>query len=162
MGPAWSTSWFKLSGRVPEGWAGLPVEAVVDLGFGTTEPGFSTEGLAYRPDGTAVKALNPRNTHLPVASPARGGEEVLFYVEAAANPVVMHTGPDQLTFGVTSAGDRAGWLADGGDDSDGGGGTDRGGRPPAANRSTSYGGRTSRSSTRASSSWSRTWTCSAS
>ncbi|WP_328462141.1 alpha-mannosidase [Streptomyces sp. NBC_00448] len=130
-GPAWSTSWFKLSGRVPEGWAGLPVEAVVDLGFGTTEPGFSTEGLAYRPDGTAVKALNPRNTHLPVASPARGGEEVLFYVEAAANPVVMHTGPDQLTFGVTSAGDRAGWLADGAEDGDGGGGTDRGGRPPA-------------------------------
>ncbi|WP_335979491.1 alpha-mannosidase [Streptomyces sp. CA2R106] len=125
-GPAWSTSWFRLAGRVPREWAGLPVEAVVDLGFGTTAPGFSTEGLAYRPDGTAVKALNPRNTHLPVASPAAGGEEAVFYVEAAANPVVMHTGPDQLTFGVTSAGDRAGWLAGG---EGGGGGADIGGEP---------------------------------
>ncbi|BBA96260.1 putative alpha-mannosidase [Actinacidiphila reveromycinica] len=145
-GPAWSTSWFRLRGRVPREWAGLPVEAVVDLGFGTTEPGFSTEGLAYRADGTAVKALNPRNTHLPVAARAEGGEEVVFYVEAAANPVVMHTGPDQLTFGVTAAGDRAGWLAEGagqdggaghgignGDgDGDGDGGDDSvaGGRPP--------------------------------
>ncbi|SEG55909.1 alpha-mannosidase [Actinacidiphila yanglinensis] len=125
-GPAWSTSWFRLSGRVPEEWAGLAVEAVVDLGFGTTEPGFSAEGLAYRADGSAVKALNPRNTHLPVAAPARGGEEVRFYVEAAANPVVMHTGPDQLTFGVTSAGDRAGWLDDGGGH-DGADDADRGG-----------------------------------
>ena len=38
------------------------MEAVLDLGFATTEPGFSAEGLVYRPDGTAVKALNPRNT----------------------------------------------------------------------------------------------------
>ncbi len=65
-GPAWSTSWFRVSGTVPQEWAGLPVEAVLDLGFGTTSPGFSTEGLVYRPDGTAVKAVNPRNSWLPV------------------------------------------------------------------------------------------------
>jgi alpha-mannosidase len=109
-GPAWSTSWFRISGTVPEEWAGLPVEAVLDLGFGTTEPGFSAEGLVYRPDGTAVKGLNPRNTHLPVADPARGGEEFTFYIEAAANPVVMHSGPEQLTFHPTPVGDVAGWL----------------------------------------------------
>jgi alpha-mannosidase len=118
-GPAWTTSWFRLTGRVPREWAGLAVEAVVDLGFGTTEPGFSAEGLAYRADGTAVKALNPRNTHLPVATSARGGEEVVFYVEAAANPVVMHTGPEQLTFAETSAGDEAPWLTGDGVDAPG-------------------------------------------
>ncbi|MFJ8932138.1 alpha-mannosidase [Streptomyces sp. NPDC102364] len=109
-GPAWTTNWFKVSGRVPEEWAGRRVEAVVDLGFGTTEPGFSAEGLAYRPDGTAVKALNPRNTWLPVAEQAVGGEEFVCYVEAAANPLVMHSGPDDRTFAITPLGGRAPWL----------------------------------------------------
>jgi alpha-mannosidase len=111
-GPAWTTSWFRVTGRVPQEWAGLPVEAVLDLGFSTTEPGFSAEGLVYRPDGTAVKALNPRNIHLPVTATADGGEEVLYYVEAAANPVVMHSGPEQLTFHPTPVGGRAQWLQD--------------------------------------------------
>ncbi|SHM20889.1 alpha-mannosidase [Actinacidiphila paucisporea] len=111
-GPAWSTSWFKVSGRIPQEWAGLAVEAVLDLGFGTTEPGFSAEGLVHRPDGTAVKALNPRNTHLPISPSATGGEQLTYYIEAAANPVVMHSGPEQLTFHPTPAGDRAAWLHD--------------------------------------------------
>ncbi|MCX5214700.1 glycosyl hydrolase-related protein [Kitasatospora sp. NBC_00240] len=111
-GPAWTTCWFRISGTVPEEWDGLTVEAVVDLGFGATEPGFSAEGLAYRPDGTAVKALNPRNTHLPVGAPARGGAGFEYFVEAAANPVVMHTGPDGLSFRPTRLGDRAPWLRD--------------------------------------------------
>ncbi|WP_329068117.1 alpha-mannosidase [Streptomyces sp. NBC_01429] len=111
-GPAWSTSWFKVSGTVPAEWAGLPVEAVLDLGFGTTEPGFSTEGLVYRPDGTPVKALNPRNTWLPVSASAEGGEEFVRFIEAAANPVVMHSGPGQLSFGPTPVGGRAAWLGE--------------------------------------------------
>ncbi len=111
-GPAWSTSWFKVSGTVPAEWAGLPVEAVLDLGFGTDDPGFSAEGLVYRADGTAVKGLNPRNSHVPVAATALGGEQVVLYVEAAANPVVMHSGPERLTFMPTRVGDRAGWLHD--------------------------------------------------
>ncbi|AXG77904.1 alpha-mannosidase [Streptomyces paludis] len=111
-GPAWSTSWFRISGTVPAEWAGLPVEAVLDLGFGTTEPGFSTEGLVYRADGTAVKALNPRNAWLPVSESAEGGEEFVRFIEAAANPVVMHTGPGQLSFGPTPVGGRAAWFGD--------------------------------------------------
>src|SRR5690242_15998869 len=51
-GPAWGTSWFHVTGTVPAAWAGRPVEALVDLGFGG-HPGFSAEGLVHRPDGTA-------------------------------------------------------------------------------------------------------------
>ncbi|MDX3231060.1 alpha-mannosidase [Streptomyces sp. ME19-01-6] len=111
-GPAWSTSWFRISGTVPAEWAGLPVEAVLDLGFSTHSAGFSAEGLVYRADGTAVKALNPRNIWLPVTGSATGGEEFVAFIEAAANPVVMHTGPDSLSFGPTSVGGRAPWLGD--------------------------------------------------
>ncbi|MFJ5304239.1 alpha-mannosidase [Streptomyces sp. NPDC088350] len=114
-GPAWSTSWFKVSGTIPAEWAGETVEAVLDLGFSTHSPGFSAEGLVYRADGTAVKALNPRNTWVPVAERAEGGEEFTAFIEAAANPVVMHTAPHELTFGPTPVGGRAPWLDTDGD-----------------------------------------------
>ncbi|MFD7923129.1 alpha-mannosidase [Streptomyces sp. NPDC059740] len=109
-GPAWSTTWFRVSGTVPEEWAGCTVEAVLDLGFGSTSPGFSAEGLVYRPDGTAVKALNPRNVWVPLARPAVGGESFTLYVEAAANPVVMQSGEN--SFGPTPLGGRAPWLSE--------------------------------------------------
>ncbi|MFD5101557.1 alpha-mannosidase [Streptomyces albidochromogenes] len=100
-GPAWGTTWFRVTGRVPDEWRGRTVEAVVDLGFDRGMPGFQCEGLVYRPDGQAVKALNPFNDWVPVADPARGGEEVLLYVEAAANPVLAGQTPtyegDRLT-----------------------------------------------------------------
>ncbi|MEV0844648.1 glycoside hydrolase family 38 C-terminal domain-containing protein [Streptomyces sp. NPDC049954] len=110
-GPAWSTSWFRVSAVVPEEWAGRRLEAVLDIGFDTDAPGFSAEGLVLRPDGTPLKALNPRNSYVPVADRAEGGQEIVLYVEAAANPVVMHDSPD-LSFARTAAGDRAPWLSD--------------------------------------------------
>lgn len=88
-GPPWSTSWFEITGRVPPQWAGQRVEAVVDLGFGAGGPGFRCEGLAYTGDGQPVKGLAPRTSWLPVACPAVGGEQVLLYVEAAANPRIQ-------------------------------------------------------------------------
>ncbi|WP_405901955.1 glycosyl hydrolase-related protein [Streptomyces sp. NBC_00656] len=109
-GPAWSTSWFRISGTVPAAWAGERVEAVLDLGFGATQPGFSAEGLVYRADGTPVKALNPRNAWLPIAEPARGGEEFVYYVEASANPVIFDSGTDGDPFVPTRAGGVAPWL----------------------------------------------------
>ena len=56
-------------GDVPAGWRtpGTRVEVVIDLGF-TGGPGFQAEGLAWRPDGTIIKAIEPRNTYLPVDS----------------------------------------------------------------------------------------------
>ncbi len=100
-GPAWGTTWFRVSAEVPHEWAGRTVEAVVDLGFDQLRPGFQCEGLVYRPDGTPVKGLNPRNTWVPVGAPADGGHRVEFYVEAAANPVILGDPP----FAVTELGD---------------------------------------------------------
>jgi len=53
-GAPWGTTWFRFTGEVPAEWAGRAVEAIVDLGFGLDQPGFSAEGLVYRPDGTPV------------------------------------------------------------------------------------------------------------
>ena len=102
-GRPWSTLWLRVQGSVPPGWADVPgtrVEVAIDLGF-TGGPGFNAEGLAWRPDGTIIKAISPDNTWLPVE-----GEAIDFYLEAAANPDVgrqMSTG----RFGLTTLGDKA-------------------------------------------------------
>ncbi|WP_155368373.1 alpha-mannosidase [Catellatospora vulcania] len=100
-GAPWGTAWFRITGSVPPEWAGREVEALVDLGFDADRPGFQCEGLAYTLDGQIVKGLHPRSGHLPVARPARGGEEVGFLVEAAANPLIG------LPWSRTELGDRA-------------------------------------------------------
>ncbi|MER7394653.1 alpha-mannosidase, partial [Streptomyces sp. NPDC000151] len=101
-GPPWGTSWFTVRGTVPEAWAGRTVEALLDLGFDENMPGFQCEGLVYRPDGSPVKGLNPRNQWVRIAAPARGGEEVHLHVEASANPVIL----DYHPFLPTELGDR--------------------------------------------------------
>ncbi len=101
-GTPWSTAWFRLKGTVPAEWAGRRVEAVIDLGFTGGGPGFQAEGLAYDLDGRPIKGIAPRNTYLPIANPARGGEPVALLVEAAANPDVMIHG-----FAPTLLGDKA-------------------------------------------------------
>ncbi|MER6253522.1 glycoside hydrolase family 38 C-terminal domain-containing protein [Streptomyces sp. NPDC001584] len=88
-GPAWGTTWFRVTGTVPEDWAGRTVEAVLDLGFDRMMPGFQCEGLVHRADGGEVKALNPYNDWVRVADRAEGGEQVEWYVEAASNPVLV-------------------------------------------------------------------------
>ncbi|GGS11017.1 alpha-mannosidase [Streptomyces nojiriensis] len=88
-GPAWGTTWFRVTGTVPADWAGRTVEAVLDLGFDRMMPGFQCEGLVHRADGGEVKALNPYNDWVRVADRAEGGEQVEWYVEAASNPVLV-------------------------------------------------------------------------
>ena len=98
-GRPWGTTWFRLSGEVPTGWAAaeeLRAEVVVDLGYGGTQPGFSAEATAYASDGTIVKGLHPRNRHLPMS----GSGPVDYYLEASANPDVGPT-----TFLPTPLGD---------------------------------------------------------
>ena len=103
-GPPWGTTWFHLTGTVPDEWTGHEVEAVVDLGFAEDRPGFSAEALAMRRDGTPVKALNPLSTWLPVAAGAQGGEQVDLYVEAAANPDIHDAGIGSPLGDVLTAG----------------------------------------------------------
>ena len=104
-GPPWGTSWFRVTGEVPASAAGRRVELVIDLGWADHSPGFQAEGLAYRPDGSVVKGLHPRNVWLPVADPAAGGERIDFYVEAAANPQLL-VGGDQI-FTPTVLGEKS-------------------------------------------------------
>ncbi|MGW1325534.1 alpha-mannosidase [Streptomyces antibioticus] len=101
-GAPWGTSWFRVTGTVPESWAGRTVEAILDLGFDENMPGFQCEGLVYRPDGTPVKGLNPRNQWVRVGAPVAGGEEVRLHVEAASNPVIL----DYHPFLPTPLGDK--------------------------------------------------------
>lgn len=74
---------------MPAAWRGRRVEAVIDPGFGTDGPGFVAEGMVYDAEGVPVKGLHPLNRHVPVASPAAGGEQVGLLLEAAANPAVL-------------------------------------------------------------------------
>ncbi|MCX4096879.1 alpha-mannosidase [Nocardia sp. alder85J] len=103
-GAPWGTSWLTVEGTVPQEWAGRTVEALIDLGFEGGSPGFQCEGLVYRPDGSPVKGLHPRNQWVRVAAPAVGGEQVLLHVEAASNPGIPFQ-PNELGDKLT-AGDR--------------------------------------------------------
>ncbi|PZE74768.1 glycoside hydrolase family 38 C-terminal domain-containing protein [Curtobacterium sp. MCBD17_019] len=92
-GAAWGTTWFHVTGTVPEQWAGRRVEARIDLGFDVNMPGFQCEGLVYRPDGSPVKSINPRNQWVLVTEQAEGGELVDLYLEGASNPVLLDYHP---------------------------------------------------------------------
>ncbi len=98
-GPAWSTTWFRVSATIPPLWAGRTVEAIVDLGFDPDRPGFQAEGLVYASDGVPIKGLNPRNTWIRAGAEASPHEPFVVFIEAAANPTIV--GP------VTSLGDPA-------------------------------------------------------
>ena len=89
-GPAWGTTWFHLTATVPQEARGEHLEAVLDLGWKGAGAGFQAEGLVFRPDGSIVKAINPRNAWIPVELDEDGRFEV--YVEAAANPEIISGG----------------------------------------------------------------------
>ena len=102
-GPAWGTSWIHVTGTVPAEAAGKNVELVIDLGWEAHSPGFQAEGLAYNPDGSVIKALNPFNQWLPVSKSAVGGETIDFFLEAAANPLILDYNP----FDPTELGEKS-------------------------------------------------------
>ena len=103
-GPAWSTSWFRLTGQIPAEWtvdgAHRP-ELLLDPGFTPGIPGFQAEGLVYTPQGGIIKAIEPRNAYVPLD--ARPGAAVELYLEAAANPDLL----ENFTFQPTPFGDPA-------------------------------------------------------
>ena len=87
-GPPWGTTWIHATGVVPDGWRdrdGHRIELVVDLGFTDSQPGFQAEGLLRRADGSAIKAISPRNR----AADWEGEPDAIdVYIEAASNPDV--------------------------------------------------------------------------
>ncbi|SES32445.1 alpha-mannosidase [Lentzea albida] len=82
----WGTTWFHVTGSVPQDWGreGSAVQLFVDLGFSPLLPAFQAEGLAYRPDGTIIKGIEPFNRVVDV-----DGTSVDLYVEAASNPNML-------------------------------------------------------------------------
>ncbi|MFJ3404752.1 alpha-mannosidase [Promicromonospora sp. NPDC090134] len=82
----WGTTWFHVTGSVPDGWRrpGTAVQLFVDLGFSRLMPAFQAEGLLYRPDGTIVKGVEPFNHVVDV-----DGDSVDLFVEAASNPNML-------------------------------------------------------------------------
>ena len=98
-GPAWGTTWFRIEVDVPEHVAG-DLELEIDLGWEDHSVGFQAEGLARDESGRVIKGLHPRNHWLPV--PPEPGRHV-WYVEAAANPLILGVPP----FIPTPLGDKA-------------------------------------------------------
>ena len=84
-GGAWDTTWFRMRGRIPEGWVGAEVVALLDLG-GAGMVGFTAEGLVWQGD-VPVQGIHLRHREHVLTRSARGGEAVELYVEAAANPI---------------------------------------------------------------------------
>ncbi len=82
-GAPWGTTWFRLTGEIPDHWAGRRVEAVVDLGFHRDAAGFQCEGLVVDDAGRPVQGIHPRRTNVAVES--RPGL-VALTIEAASNP----------------------------------------------------------------------------
>lgn len=99
-GRPWGTMWLRVAGTTPEVAAGQRAELVFDLGFNDAEPGFQAEGTVYRADGSIVKAVEPRNRHVPLDG--RPGDRFEFFLEAAANPDVAD---GFRTFRPTALGD---------------------------------------------------------
>ncbi|MDY7100287.1 MAG: glycoside hydrolase family 38 C-terminal domain-containing protein [Actinomycetota bacterium] len=103
-GRPWGTTWFRLTATVPEAWRalGLPLEAVVDLGFDGPGAGFTCEGLVYDGEGVPLQGVHPRR---PAVRVEPVGEAITVLVEAAANPSFPTYEPSPLG-SLATAGDE--------------------------------------------------------
>lgn len=105
-GAPWDTTWFRLTGDVPETWAGKRVEAVIDLGFHQDAAGMQCEGMVVELDGAGgfrpLQGIHPRRTNYAL-DPTPGAVEL--YVEAASNPMFPQFRPSPLG-SLDTAGNR--------------------------------------------------------
>ena len=102
-GAPWGTTWFHVTGEVPDGWRGQPattIELIADIGFTGTQTGFQCEALAYDVAGRIIKAVEPFNRYVRLDQDA---PSVDLFLEAASNPDVIN----DWTFVPTALGRRA-------------------------------------------------------
>ncbi|RBP98544.1 alpha-mannosidase [Bifidobacterium aemilianum] len=114
-GTTWGTVWFEISGKIPTeanepANAGHPLELILDLGWYDHSVGGHIEGMVYRPDGTVIKSVHPRNFWVPLLSdqavaqlPIAHDGSFTVYLEAASNPLLLGVPP----FIETELGDHA-------------------------------------------------------
>ena len=87
-GPAWDTTWFRISGQIPGEWKDREPVVLFQLTDQGRE-GFTGEGLVYF-DGQPVRAVNRARNEIPVPASKDGHFE--FYLEGAANWAVPDGG----------------------------------------------------------------------
>jgi alpha-mannosidase len=111
-GTTWGTTWFEIRCciRQQPPQSDGPLELMLDLGWYDHSVGGHIEALAYRADGTTIKAVHPRNCWIPIISadgkanvPIDGDGGFTLYLEAASNPLLLGVPP----FIETELGDHA-------------------------------------------------------
>jgi alpha-mannosidase len=75
LGPLWATYWFRVTAKVPEGWAGSRVDLHWD----------SRSEALLRVNGVTVQGLNIDRDSAPLIARAEGGETIAFELEVACN-----------------------------------------------------------------------------
>jgi alpha-mannosidase len=87
-GQLWSTTWFRLHGKVPIVWSEKKVVVLVRFAPAGRSllqiEGFTAEGLVYQ-DGKPITAINQNRAEIEIGLRCKGGESFLFLIEAAAN-----------------------------------------------------------------------------
>ncbi|MCI1901995.1 MAG: glycosyl hydrolase-related protein [Bifidobacteriaceae bacterium] len=119
-GTTWGTVWFAVQGSIPPQTADRAqtrIELVADLGWYDHSVGGHVEGMVFREDGSALKALHPRNRWVLLrdsngeTDPAvRPDGSFTLYIEAACNPLILPSlplPPGPLEFKKTELGDHA-------------------------------------------------------
>ncbi|GLC41223.1 hypothetical protein PLESTB_001525400 [Pleodorina starrii] len=87
FGPSWTTHWFRIRARVPDGWDGLgPLMFRWDSG---------SEAMLYTDGPTPRQGITDQRNEYQLAERAIGGQELLFYVEMAANGM-FGNGPSDI------------------------------------------------------------------
>lgn len=79
-GAPWTTTWFRLTGTVPQEWPASEVDLDLDLGW-TWGPN-TGEAMIFDADGHAVEALSPGRPRIPWPD-----RTIDVYLEGAANPM---------------------------------------------------------------------------
>ncbi|MBM6695786.1 alpha-mannosidase [Bifidobacterium pullorum subsp. saeculare] len=101
-GTTWGTTWIEITGQIAEKHRGeSPLEIIVDLDWYDGWPGGHFEGMAYRPDGSVIKAVNPRNRWIPLDGKDMDGKPTgeasvidvdgrfTVYLEASCVPLIL-------------------------------------------------------------------------